>query len=109
MGIEQTTVIVVPCFNEAARLHGQAFLTHLAGRDRLHFVFVDDGSQDATGATLDTLAAANPRQVHVVHLSKNGGKAEAVGTVKKPGPLYGVKSYAWPALAVAVTALETKP
>jgi len=38
-----------------------------------------------------------------------GGKAEAIGNVKKPGPLYAVKSHAWPALAVAVTALETKP
>jgi hypothetical protein len=38
-----------------------------------------------------------------------GGKAEAIGTVKKPGPLYGVKSHAWAALAVALTAAETKP
>jgi hypothetical protein len=36
-----------------------------------------------------------------------GGKAEAIGNVKKPGPLYAVKSHAWPALAVAVTAAET--
>lgn len=28
------------------------------------------------------------------------------GTKKKPGPTYGVKSHAWPALAVAVTAIE---
>jgi hypothetical protein len=36
-----------------------------------------------------------------------GGKAEAIGTIKKPGPLYAVKSHAWQALAVAVTAVET--
>lgn len=36
-----------------------------------------------------------------------GGKAEAIGTVKKPGPLYGVKSHAWAALAVAITAANT--
>jgi len=36
-----------------------------------------------------------------------GGKAEAIGTVKKQGPLYGVKSHAWAALAVAVTAANT--
>ncbi len=29
------------------------------------------------------------------------------GTKKQPGPTYGVKSHAWPALAVAITALET--
>lgn len=31
------------------------------------------------------------------------------GTKKDPGPTYGVKSHAWAALAVAVTASETKP
>lgn len=31
------------------------------------------------------------------------------GTKKNPGPTYGVTSHAWAALAVAVTALETKP
>ena len=36
-----------------------------------------------------------------------GNKAEAVGTIKRPGPLYGVKSHAWAALAVAVTAANT--
>lgn len=36
-----------------------------------------------------------------------GGKAEAIGNVKKPGPLFSVKSHAWSALAVAVTAHET--
>jgi hypothetical protein len=40
-------------------------------------------------------------------INRWGGKALAVGTVKNPGPLYGIKSHAWPALGVAVTALET--
>lgn len=31
------------------------------------------------------------------------------GTKKAPGPTYGVKSHAWAALAVAVTAAETSP
>ena len=48
---------------------------------------------------------ANIRQALI---DKWGGKAVAVGTSKKPGPLYGVKSHAWAALGVAVTALETK-
>ena len=36
-------------------------------------------------------------------------KLGPVGTKKAPGPLYGVTSHAWSALAVAVTAAETKP
>lgn len=39
-------------------------------------------------------------------LDKFGGKAVAVGNKKNPGPLYGVKSHAWAALAIAVTYAE---
>lgn len=35
-------------------------------------------------------------------------KLGPVGTKAAPGPLYGVKSHAWAAVAVAVTAAETK-
>lgn len=37
-----------------------------------------------------------------------GGKTPQVGTKSEPGPLYGVSSHAWPALAVAITARDTK-
>ena len=36
-----------------------------------------------------------------------GGKTPQIGTKAKPGPLYGMKNHCWPALAVAVTYLET--
>jgi hypothetical protein len=36
-----------------------------------------------------------------------GGKAAAIGTAKKRGPLYGVASHAWAALGVAVTVRDT--
>jgi hypothetical protein len=34
-----------------------------------------------------------------------GGKTPQIGTKQQPGPLYGVTSHAWPALAVAITAM----
>ena len=34
------------------------------------------------------------------------GKEKAIGLKKTPGPLYGVKSHVWAALAVAVTHLD---
>lgn len=37
------------------------------------------------------------------------GGSTSIGNKKTPGPLYGVKSHAWDALAVAVTACETRP
>jgi hypothetical protein len=39
-------------------------------------------------------------------LDRWGGKAVAVGNSKRPGPLFGVKSHAWAALAVAVTVAD---
>lgn len=37
-----------------------------------------------------------------------GGVTPRVGTKKHPGPLYGIKSHLWSALAVAVTYAETR-
>jgi hypothetical protein len=37
-----------------------------------------------------------------------GGKTPQIGTKKAPGPLFGVSSHAWPALAVAITAANQK-
>jgi len=37
-----------------------------------------------------------------------GGKTPQIGTKKAPGPLYGMKSHAWPALAVAVAWLRSE-
>ncbi|TVM04972.1 MAG: glycosyltransferase [Halomonas sp.] len=70
--------MVVPCYNEADRLDKQEFLDFLAGFQRLSFIFVNDGSSDDTLQLLEELRASNPRQVSVVHLHKNVGKAEAV-------------------------------
>ena len=37
-----------------------------------------------------------------------GGKETAIGLKKTPGPLYGVKSHEWQALALAVVCMETR-
>jgi hypothetical protein len=38
-----------------------------------------------------------------------GGKTPQIGTKANPGPLYGVTSHAWAALAVAITAVSLNP
>lgn len=71
-------VLVIPCYNEAARLDGAAFCEALASTAWLDLIFVDDGSTDGTGAVLQALRARWPTRIDVLSLAQNSGKAEAV-------------------------------
>lgn len=71
-------VIVVPCFDEGQRLHGEPFLACASALPRVRFLFVDDGSRDDTRVVLDALRARAPAIVDVLPLDINVGKAEAV-------------------------------
>jgi dolichyl-phosphate beta-glucosyltransferase len=73
----QETVVVVPCFNEAARLQDPPFL-ELAARHGVSLLFVDDGSTDRTAARLAQLVASGNGNVKVLCLEGNEGKGEAV-------------------------------
>lgn len=70
-------VLVVPCYNEAARLNGDAVLKLLDDAD-VRLLLVDDGSTDPTKNRLDELAARAPDRVDVLALGENRGKGEAV-------------------------------
>lgn len=72
------TVIIVPCYNEAARLDTERFAAFATVQDQVALLFVDDGSVDDTGRVLDALAAAAPQRIRVLRLKPNGGKANAV-------------------------------
>jgi len=72
------TVIVVPCYNEAVRLPVARFEAFLGAQPDIAFVFVDDGSSDATRERLRALESFAPDRVAVVVLAANLGKAEAV-------------------------------
>ncbi|OOY10916.1 hypothetical protein BMG00_17320 [Thioclava marina] len=71
-------LIVVPCYNEAERFNHDAFAQFIARHNGVDFVFVNDGSTDATEARLEALRAEYPQRVTVLRLSRNSGKAEAV-------------------------------
>ena len=47
--------LVVPCYNEAARLDPEAFLHFVATHPGVRLVLVDDGSLDATGEILERI------------------------------------------------------
>jgi glycosyltransferase involved in cell wall biosynthesis len=70
--------LVVPCYNEAARLDAAAFLHFLSTHPRVRLVMVDDGSVDGTRELLERMRAAAPATVTVIQHRENQGKAEAV-------------------------------
>lgn len=78
--MKQHTVLVIPCFNEEARLQPTAFAALLED-PRVELLFVNDGSSDGTEAALRGFAdayAGSPGRVRVLSLEHNVGKAEAV-------------------------------
>ncbi len=70
--------MVVPCYNEAARLNTESFVEFLGLGYRVRLLFVNDGSTDATLAMLEGLRVRYPELVYVLDQQPNGGKAEAV-------------------------------
>jgi len=72
-----TATIVIPCYNEANRLPVSAFQRFMQEYPGIRFLFVNDGSRDATLDVLHKLCGDS--SVHtVLDLPANGGKAEAV-------------------------------
>lgn len=74
----RNVLVVVPCYNEAARLDGAAFVQFAQANPGVRFLFADDGSRDATAAVLERLCAGAPQQLRWFSLAENRGKAEAV-------------------------------
>jgi dolichyl-phosphate beta-glucosyltransferase len=70
-----STVIVVPCFNEAARWNA-AYWDAITAHPEIELIFVDDGSTDATPERIAATVASCGTQA--IRLERNSGKAEAV-------------------------------
>jgi dolichyl-phosphate beta-glucosyltransferase len=76
--VEPFISIVVPCFNEAARLSIAQFRDFVVQQPAVRFLFVNDGSTDDTGALLQRLTDSDPEHFAQLALPANCGKAEAV-------------------------------
>jgi dolichyl-phosphate beta-glucosyltransferase len=73
-----SVTIVIPCYNEAKRLKVSKFKEY-SDADRSHlFVFVNDGSSDATLQVIQDLHRDHPQRCSFIDLPRNLGKAEAV-------------------------------
>lgn len=69
---------MIPCYNEEARLKPEVFIDFARQNLSLHFIFVNDGSHDATSAVLKQLADQIPTQSTVIDNTINQGKAGVV-------------------------------
>jgi len=78
MGLAARTTLVVPCYNEAARLDRDAFSSAVLNEPNLHLLFVNDGSTDGTREVLEEVCARAPAQMSRIDMPRNSGKAEAV-------------------------------
>ena len=81
------STIVVPCYNEAIRFRPEPFLAFLADERALarqvDFLFVNDGSSDATLSVLEALQSeatrmGHPGRIAILDKKQNGGKGEAI-------------------------------
>ena len=70
--------VVIPCYDEAARLPTARFKDFLLAQPEVAFVFVDDVSRDDTLSLLRSLERSVPERACVLALPENAGKAEAV-------------------------------
>ena len=78
--IRSEIVIVVPCYNEAARLPLAALAAYLAQPGCANLLFVDDGGTDRTAELLDSLCTQFSARAQLLRNWPNRGKAEAVRT-----------------------------
>jgi putative flippase GtrA len=70
--------VVVPCYQEGARLDVAAFSRFIERQQDVAFTLVNDGSRDNTLEVLEGIRARHPDRVRVLDLPANVGKAEAV-------------------------------
>ena len=70
--------LVIPCYNEAARLQSEVFIEFARQNPNIHLVFANDGSRDNTSAVLRALAEQIPGQATLLDNTVNQGKAGVV-------------------------------
>src|SRR5687767_15068176 len=70
--------LVIPCYNEAARLDTNAFVRFVEARSDVGLLFVDDGSTDSSLQVLEDLVGRAAGKIDTLALPRNHGKAHAV-------------------------------
>lgn len=68
---------IIPCYNEEFRLKTESFIQFEENNPNIHFLFVDDGSQDSTSILIQELCHKMTNSASLI-LNKNVGKGEAI-------------------------------
>lgn len=79
------------------------FIEAIGAGESCHRVYRRDVKQFLCGTS-----KAKDGNVRTAIIDRFGGKAAGVGTKRAPGPLYGISSDVWAALAVGITWMETR-
>jgi dolichyl-phosphate beta-glucosyltransferase len=74
----QTLAIIIPCYNDAARLNIDLIAELIEGISESVIYFVNDGSCDNTLEVLNMLAGKYPDKIVILSFPKNEGKAKAI-------------------------------
>jgi dolichyl-phosphate beta-glucosyltransferase len=76
--MKRPCTIVLPCYNEASRFPFETFVSFAAANPTIHFLLVNDGSEDNTAEVLRRTCAGREEQVEFLDRPVNAGKGEAV-------------------------------
>lgn len=76
--MNRLVTLIVPCYNEEARIDVEQFINFLRQNGDVNIVFVDDGSEDNTQVVLEKIVKEVPVQASILSMPANSGKAEAV-------------------------------
>ena len=69
--------IIVPCYNEAKRINADSFINFANSHPGTRFIFINDGSTDATGTILEYILSKTDSAI-AINTGANKGKGEAV-------------------------------
>ena len=70
--------VIVPCYNEGARLRSDQFHHFLEEHPEIRILFVNDGSKDQTLAVLGEARRGFEDRIEILDKQRNFGKAEAI-------------------------------
>jgi len=77
MGEKFALCIIMPCFNEGTHFRMEEYSAFLSSHSDVFLCMVNDGSNDNTLDVLHSLQSMFPKQIHVLDLETNAGKAAA--------------------------------